>query len=229
MGNYYGILSSFVFSLPYVFLGIWSGIMSGKVNRKIMLGVACILWSATSIGAGAVNSFGFFVLMRFMLGGIESACNPASYSLIADYFPPAYRSTANAIETSGSYVGGGLCGIAVIVIKQYGWRTMYKIMGVTGVLMGILTILVIKEPERGRYDLMAAKTLEYSSDEDEEDIDPIDKRTKKKEKAMSAGEEFMESLTDVWKNPVAKWNTIAGMFRFFETFSIVYYLPSFMQ
>ena len=102
-------------------------------------------------------------------------------------------------------------------------------MGVTGVLMGILTILVIKEPERGRYDLMAAKTLEYSSDEDEGDIAQIDMRTKKKEKAMSAGEEFMESLTDVWKNPVAKWNTIAGMFRFFETFSIVYYLPTFMM
>ena len=30
-------------------------------------------------------------------------------------------------------------------------------------------------------------------------------------------------------NPVAKWNTIAGMFRFFETFSIVYFLPSFFQ
>lgn len=125
MKNYYGILSSFIFSLPYVVLGIWSGILSGKVNRKVMLGVACILWSMTSIGAGAIPSFGVFVLMRFMLGGIESACNPASYALIADYFPPEYRSTANAIETSGSYVGGGLCGICVILIKKYGWRSMY--------------------------------------------------------------------------------------------------------
>lgn len=30
-------------------------------------------------------------------------------------------------------------------------------------------------------------------------------------------------------NPVAKWTTIAGCFRFFETFSIVYFLPSFFQ
>jgi hypothetical protein len=33
----------------------------------------------------------------------------------------------------------------------------------------------------------------------------------------------------VISNPVAKWTTIAGCFRFFETFSIVYFLPSFFQ
>lgn len=158
MKNYYGILSSFIFSLPYVVLGIWSGILSGKVNRKVMLGTACILWSATSVGAGLAPTFGFFVLMRFMLGGIESACNPASYALIADYFPPEYRSTANAIETSGSYVGGGLCGLCVILIKKFGWRAMYKIIGSVGIIAGILTILFIKEPPRGRYDLMAETT-----------------------------------------------------------------------
>ena len=41
--------------------------------------------------------------------------------------------------------------------------------------------------------------------------------------------EFKDSLAEVFSNKVAKWNTIAGMFRFFETFSIVYYLPSFFQ
>ena len=155
MKNYYGILSSFVFSFPYVILGIWSGILSGKVNRKMLLGFACIAWSATSIGAGTFTSFGLFVLMRFMLGGIESACNPASYALIADYFPPEYRSTANAIETSGSYVGGGLCGLCVILIKKYGWRAMYRTIGTVGVVAGILTALLIKEPPRGRYDILA--------------------------------------------------------------------------
>ena len=39
--------------------------------------------------------------------------------------------------------------------------------------------------------------------------------------------QFTDSLGDLISNPVAKWVTIAGSFRFFETFSIVYYLPSF--
>lgn len=123
--TYYGLVSSFAFSISYSTLGVYAGILSGSMNRKILLGLSCILWSATTFGAGAVNSFLFFVFMRFCLGGFSSACNPASYALIADYFSPKYRSTANAIETSGSYVGGGLASIGVILIKKYGWRVMY--------------------------------------------------------------------------------------------------------
>ena len=33
----------------------------------------------------------------------------------------------------------------------------------------------------------------------------------------------------MWTNPVVKWTTIGGMFRFFETFSHVYWMPSFIQ
>lgn len=151
---YYGLISSFLFSLSYSTVGVWAGILSGKMSRKVLLGVACILWSATTFGAGAVPSFAFFCFMRFALGGFSSACNPASYALIADYFSPKYRSTANAIETSGSYVGGGLGSIGVILIKKYGWRTMYKIMGGAGMLMGAFVLAFIKEPPRGVFDFM---------------------------------------------------------------------------
>ena len=44
---------------------------------------------------------------------------------------------------------------------------------------------------------------------------------------MNPFQEFGAALKEVMVNPVTKWNTIAGMFRFFETFSIVYFLPSF--
>jgi sugar phosphate permease len=149
---YFGLISSFIFSSSYSTLGVYAGVLSSKVNRKILLGVSMILWSATSYFAGAVNSFFVFCLMRFLLGAFESACNPASYSLISDYFPVSYRSTANAIETAGSYVGGGLSSLCVILISMYGWRAMYMITGVTGIIMGLFTLVVLKEPKRGVYD-----------------------------------------------------------------------------
>jgi len=121
MHTYYGLISSFVFSSRYSTLGVWAGVLSGKMSRKWLLGLSCIAWSATTYMAGSIASFPFFILMRFMLGGFESACNPASYSLIADYFPPNYRSTANAIETGGSYVGGGIASICVVLISKFGW------------------------------------------------------------------------------------------------------------
>lgn len=153
MHLYYGLISSFVFSSSYSTLGVWAGVLSGKMNRKVLLGISCILWSLTAVGAGAVNSFAFFVLMRFLLGAFESACNPASYSIIADYFPPAYRSTANAIETSGSYVGGGIASFSVILIAKYGWRAMYQILGWLGVIVGLASLVLVKEPKRGVFDI----------------------------------------------------------------------------
>lgn len=145
------------------------------MSRKGLLGLACILWSATTFGAGAVNSFGFFCLMRFALGGFESACNPASYSLIADYFPVAYRSTANAIETSGSYVGGGLASLSIILIKKYGWRVMYQILGGVGVLMGLATLVLVREPGRGVFDFKDQFKVKFNK------ANPIKKEEVKKE------------------------------------------------
>jgi sugar phosphate permease len=150
---YYGVISSFAYSVTYSTLGVWAGVLSGKMNRKVLLAISCILWSLTTVGGGAINSFAFFCMMRVALGAFQSACNPASYSIIADYFPPAYRSTANAIETSGSYVGGGIASFSVILIAKYGWRAMYQIIGWLGVAVGVAALLVIKEPERGAYDL----------------------------------------------------------------------------
>ena len=152
MNIYFGLIASFVFSSSYSTLGVYSGVLSSKVNRKMLLGISIILWSATTFFAGALNSFFFFCFMRFCLGAFESACNPASYSLISDYFPVSYRSTANAVETAGSYVGGGLSSLCVILISKYGWRAMYKIAGITGIIMGIFSLIVLKEPERGKYD-----------------------------------------------------------------------------
>ena len=36
--------------------------------------------------------------------------------------------------------------------------------------------------------------------------------------------EFKNALKKVLVNPTTRWITLAGFFRFFETFSIVYYL-----
>ena len=41
--------------------------------------------------------------------------------------------------------------------------------------------------------------------------------------------QFVNSLKAVMQNPVAKWTTLAGMFRYWETFSVIYFIPSFFM
>ena len=225
MPVYYGLISSFVFSSSYSTLGVWAGVLSGKMNRKVLLGLSCFFWSATTYFAGVVPSFAFFCLMRFFLGAFESACNPASYSLIADYFPPKYRSTANAIETAGSYVGGGIASLSILIIKAYGWRVMYQCIGALGMITGLASMVLIKEPGRGVFDI--AKSFGEEAAGDDSMKNKVVEEKEEVKDTRGPVQQFKDALAQVWTNRTARYVTIAGAFRFWETFAIVYYLPSF--
>jgi len=41
--------------------------------------------------------------------------------------------------------------LSILLITKFGWRACYGIMGLSGALFALLTMLVVKEPERGRY------------------------------------------------------------------------------
>ena len=214
--NYYAIIASFLFSLSYSTVGVFAGNMTKTMSRKVMLGMACILWSCSTFGAGAIPSFGAFCLMRFLCGGFATCSNASSFGLLADYFPPERRSLANAIESSGTYVGAAMASCSVILIKNFGWRTMYKITGVFGMLIGLAVLLLVKEPKRGAFDPKIMKK------EEEVEVNVVAPPT-------NPFKDFVNSLKAVFKNPVAKWTTLAGMFRYFETFSVLYFAPSFFM
>jgi len=122
MGQYYGIIASLLFSVSYSTVGVFAGNMTKVMSRKMILGVSCILWSMSTFSAGFFNSFLVFCAMRFLCGGFATCSNPSSFGLLADYFPPERRSLANAIESSGTYVGAALASCSIVLIKNYGWR-----------------------------------------------------------------------------------------------------------
>jgi MFS family permease len=152
MVNYFGIIASFLFSLSYSTVGVFAGNLSKNMSRKMLLGVSCILWSCTTFFAGYINSFMVFCAMRFLCGGFTTCSNPASFGLLADYFPPERRSLANAIESSGTYVGAALASCSIVVIKNYGWRQMYMATGIFGMACGLAVLLFVKEPKKGAFD-----------------------------------------------------------------------------
>lgn len=148
---YYAMLCSLFFSIPYSICGIFGGTLTQTKNRKWLITVALIIWSFCSFMVGAYDSLVVFTIFRALLGVFTSMNNPASYALIADYFPLKYRSTANAIQASGEYIGSCIASFMVILVKKYGWRSMYKIQGAFGILFGVFTLLTLKEPIRGRF------------------------------------------------------------------------------
>jgi hypothetical protein len=56
-------------------------------------------------------------------------------------------------------LGGALSSLSVLFIKNYGWREDYDITGGIGILAGILLLLVVQEPERGKLDAKPTKPV----------------------------------------------------------------------
>lgn len=55
--------------------------------------------------SSVTNSFAVIFAMRFILGLFVSATEPIGFSLLGDYFPAAYRTTANGILGAATYIG----------------------------------------------------------------------------------------------------------------------------
>lgn len=153
LNEYYGLLAGAAFTVPISVVGIFMGYVSDRINRTILLGLSCILWSAMTALSAISTHFWLLVLTRIFLGVFESAGNPAAYSLIADYFKPEKRATANSIYTLGIYIGGALSSLTIIIITSVGWRWSFAIIGYIGMFAGIICLIFVREPIRGTYDL----------------------------------------------------------------------------
>lgn len=103
--------------------------------------------------SGWATGFIMLLLLRIGVGIGEAGVNPASHSIIADYFPAQRRSFAMAILMLGAnlgmmigFVGGGL------IAEHCGWRVSLMVVGAPGLFLSLLFLRLLKEPPRGSFE-----------------------------------------------------------------------------
>jgi len=190
-GTEYGILVGFGFSLVYVISGLFMGKQADKANRRNIIFYGLIIWNAATCLMGMAGGFTTLLLSRILLGFGQSFSGPASYSMIADYFPVDRRGTANGIYSFGVYVGGGLSSLSIVMAEEEGWRQTCFIVAIVGFAVSIAVILTVKEPPR------AASPDSQTAGEDKD-------------------EEFtmQESTKALLKNPMVVTIFVAGSVRY---------------
>ena len=104
-------------TIPYSILGLLSGYLTRSNRRALIFGIIMIAMSSFHLTSAVTTSFSVVFLMRVLHGAISSATDPVSYSLIADYFPPEKRGTANAILSTGNFIGIAMSSLSIILIK----------------------------------------------------------------------------------------------------------------
>jgi MFS family permease len=166
---WFGLLTGAGFAVLYTIVGIPLARISERKNRVWIIGISLAVWSAFTaltglssdiVIGGTVVLSGFMVLLLCRIGvGIgEAGCTPPANSLIADYYPPAKRSSALGYYAMGVTLGTMLANlIGGQITDHFGWRAAFYMMGLPGIAIAILLVTTVKEPPRGYSDPPEAK------------------------------------------------------------------------
>ena len=120
-------------------------------NRKLLLVIATLAFSACSFLTGLASSFAMLVGARILMGVAEGGVMPISHAIVTREVSDERRGLAQGIaQNFGSNFFGSFVAPVVLtwLALHYGWRNAFYIAGVPGIICGILLWFVVKEPER---------------------------------------------------------------------------------
>jgi MFS family permease len=137
------------FMWVYAAIGPIAGLIGDRINRKTLIIAGLVFWSLITIATALSTKYSHLVLFRALEGFGEAFYFPASMSLLSDYHGAGTRSRAMSIHQSSVYAGtiaGG--GVAGVLGQHYGWRSSFYLFGSLGILLGVLLLVLLREPGR---------------------------------------------------------------------------------
>src|SRR5437870_1634719 len=137
------------FMWVYAAVGPIAGLVGDRINRKALIIGGLGFWSLITIATALSTKYSHLVLFRALEGLGESFYFPASMSMLSDYHGARTRSRAMSIHQSSVYAGtiaGG--SVAGVLGQHYGWRSSFYLFGSLGMLLGLLLLLLLREPAR---------------------------------------------------------------------------------
>ena len=145
-------------ALFYVTMGIPLSWLCDRTNRRTLLAASVAVWSLMTTLTGYTRGYVDLLLARIGVGIGEAGGTPACNSIIADYFPVNRRSMAMTVFALGAPIGAWLgTDIAGYVSTLHGWRSAFLVLGVPGLILALVIMVTIKEPERGRLDAITTE------------------------------------------------------------------------
>ena len=148
-----GLLTGVAFSIVYTIFSIPLARLADRKSRKYIIAAALAAWSVLTILCGFAAGFISLIILRMGVAIGEGGSLPASHALIANYFRRDQRATALAVWSLSFPLGQMLAfGLGGWLGEALGWRKVFIVLGVSGVLLSPLVLLTLKEPKRGATD-----------------------------------------------------------------------------
>ena len=162
-----GILAS-SFILVNGLVTVPAGYLADRWNRTRTVGNTMLVWSGITAVTAAAPNYAALVAVRSALGFGQAITEPATNSLVADYYPLSHRGRAFSVQQVMMLAGIGVgIGVGGAVGAALGWRWAFLIVGSPSIVVAFM-VFRLREPRRGASDRLHLGV----SSEDSETEDP---------------------------------------------------------
>lgn len=157
------LLAGAAFVIFFVLFGLLFGRLADRSNRKRIILLGALFWSAATTACGLAQNFIHLFIARISVGVGEATLSPSALSIISDCFPRERLTRAISFYTGAQYVGAGLAlvvgGFAIQLVAHLPpldlpglgvlrpWQMTFVFVGLGGLLFAI-PMLFVREPTR---------------------------------------------------------------------------------
>ena len=124
-----------LFFLGYFFFQIPGALYAANKSARKLIFWSLILWGLLAMATGMVSNIKFLIVIRFMLGVVESAIMPALLIFLSRWFTKEERSKANTFLILGNPVT--ILWMSILsgyLVNSLGWRWMFIIEGIPAII-----------------------------------------------------------------------------------------------
>jgi MFS family permease len=220
-----GIVGS-SFMWVYAAAGPVAGLIGDRVRRKTLIIGGLVFWSLITVATASSTQYSHLVLFRALEGLGEAFYFPASMSMLSAYHDKNTRSRAMSIHQSSVYAGtiaGG--SVAGILGQQYGWRSSFYLFGSSGILLGVLLLVLLREPDRTND---SADVDEVSRTGQRNDCDSQDAAALTSRRFFALIKDGLRIVQELFRIPMVRILTLVFVGANFVAMIFLTWMPSFL-
>jgi sugar phosphate permease len=161
-----------LFFLGYFFFQIPGAVYAANKSARKLIFWSLILWGALAMATGMVSNVNGLIVIRFMLGVVESAVMPSMLVFLSMWFTKSERSRANTFLILGN--PATILWMSILsgyLVDSVGWRWMFILEGFPAIIWAFLWWrLVVDRPKDAKWltneekhDLIAQLDIEQQS------------------------------------------------------------------
>jgi sugar phosphate permease len=165
-----------LFFLGYFFFQVPGAHYAAKKSAKKLVFWSLLSWGALATATGIISNVSWLIVIRFMLGVVESAVMPAMLIFLSRWFTRSERSRANAFLILGNPVT--ILWMSILsgyLLNAFGWRWMFILQGLPAIIWAFIWWILVEDHARDVKWLNESekRALEEALAKEQEGIKPV--------------------------------------------------------